>query len=676
MIKSLYPKLAFLNIRKNGKLYIPYILSSVITIAMFYIMCSITFNKDAIEKLAGSNSIQLVMSLGTVVIGLFSFIFLFYTNSFLMKRRKKEIGLFNILGMEKRHISRIMFCEVLITSAISIVGGLGFGILFDKFTTMLLFKILRCNITFAFAVRPTAVLVTAIGFLSIFLLNLLYDITKVSLTNPIDLLHGSNVGEKEPRTKWLLAVLGVICLAVGYYIAITVKSPLQAISLFFVAVVLVIVGTYFLFIAGSIALLKLLRKNKKYYYNPKHFTSVSGMFYRMKQNAVGLANICILSTMVLVMVSTTVCMYVGTSDALLRRYPRDIRVTGYIMPENLGINDNIITAIEAKAKEEGYNLSNIHKSTTFSVTAGLTDGEYSSSSDGGIVASNMKIFSFRRLSDYEKESNNKLDLKDNECALYIADNNKEKLGETFKLDGNEYRVKYNLDSFSDTLGYDGYTATVYYLVLSDEGFINMYKSVNAALGDGEFQYISSEASFDIDATDAQQMAFAKEAGDISNNVISIAKNGYVKDEARYASSESRAGSRDSFYQMYGSFLFLGIYLGAMFLMITALIMYYKQISEGFDDKERFEIMQKVGMSKDEVKKTIHSQVITVFFLPLAMALIHIGVAFKMITRLMTVFNLTNVTLLLVCTLMTAAVFAVIYAIVYALTAKSYYKIVE
>ena len=673
MIKSLYAKLAFMNIRKNGKLYIPYIISSVITIAMFYIMCSITFNKDGISQLQGASELQTVMAMGTIVIAIFSFIFLFYTNSFLMKRRKKELGLFNILGMEKRHISRVMFWEVLFTSIISLVLGLGFGILFDKLATMLLYKLLKCTVTFGFAVRPFALIVTAIGFLAIFFLNLLYDIAKVRLSNPIELLHGSNVGEKEPKTKWILAIIGAICLAIGYYIALTTESPLDALMLFFVAVLLVIFGTYFLFIAGSIALLKLLRKNKKYYYNPKHFTSVSGMLYRMKQNAVGLANICILSTMVLVMVSTTVCMYMGADDALLKRYPNDITVDVYVKPENVGIEKEVIKIINKEAQKQGVEVSNIHTNTDFSVTAGYIGGKYTTNvNDADIVsASQINVFCIRSESEYSANGGETLNLKDGEVAAYTTSKSNDKLSSSFVFNDKTYTVKKNLDSIVETSKYAGFTTTVHYVIVSDDEFVELFKTVNSTLSEKTKQMITSETTFDIEGDEDEQLAFEESLVEPLKTDISK-----ITDNTHSFMIESRAENKEEFYSMYGSFLFLGIYLGMMFLMITVLIMYYKQISEGFDDKSRFEIMQKVGMSKEEVRKSIHSQVITVFFLPLVTAIIHIAFAFKMITRLMVVLHLTNVTLFLICTIATAAIFAVIYAIVYALTARSYYKIVE
>lgn len=307
MSNMFYPKLAVTNIKKNGKFYFPYMLTCVGTIAMFYIMCSITFN-DGLNSIPHNDSLKIILHLGCTVIGLFSVIFLLYTNSFLMKRRKKEFGLFNILGMEKRHISKIMTYETLIISFISVLLGITVGILFGKLIMMALFKFLSFKVSINSSISSKGLIISVILFSAIFLLTLLTNLAKMHLSNPIELLRGGNTGEKEPKTKIILAILGFACVGTGYYIAIVTKSPLQALTLFFLAVVLVIIGTYCLFTAGSIAVLKLMRKNKKYYYKTSHFISVSGMLYRMKQNAVGLANICILSTMVLVMISTTVCL--------------------------------------------------------------------------------------------------------------------------------------------------------------------------------------------------------------------------------------------------------------------------------------------------------------------------------------------------------------------------------
>ncbi|WP_406542331.1 FtsX-like permease family protein [Clostridium ljungdahlii] len=326
MNKLFYPRLAVINIKKNSKTYFPFILTCICTIMMFYIMHAISINKG-LDGASGSESLKTLLFLGTIVIGIFSAIFLFYTNSFLIKRRKKEIGLYNVLGLEKKHIAKILFFECIFTSVISLTAGLIGGIILNKLMFLLLIKMLNFKVSFGFSISVPSIIKTLIVFCSIFFVTLLSNLFQIKILKPIELLKGSEQGEKEPKTKWIMTIIGLAALCGGYGIALNVKSPLAALNLFFGAVILVMIGTYALFTAGSIAVLKFLRKQKNFYYKTGHFISVSGMMYRMKQNAVGLANICILSTAVLVMLSTTISLYAGMEDILKLRYPRDIVVT-------------------------------------------------------------------------------------------------------------------------------------------------------------------------------------------------------------------------------------------------------------------------------------------------------------------------------------------------------------
>ena len=325
MNNRFFSKLAASNIKKNGKAYIPYILSCVMTVALFYIVKSLSYN-PGLKNMVGSSTMMTMMSMCSVIIALFAIVFLFYTNSFLMKRRKKEFGVFNILGMEKSHIAKTMAWENFYVTLISIVGGLVIGLALDKAMFLLIAQVLNEEITLGFFISDKAIISTIVMFCIIFLLILLNSIRQIHTANPIELVTAGNAGEREPKTKWVLAILGLLSLGAGYYIALTIENPLTALVYFFFAVILVIIGTYMLFTAGSIALLKILRKNKKYYYKTKHFTSISGMIYRMKQNAVGLANICILSTAVLVMVSSTSSLMLGLQDVIATRYPNDFVV--------------------------------------------------------------------------------------------------------------------------------------------------------------------------------------------------------------------------------------------------------------------------------------------------------------------------------------------------------------
>jgi len=658
----LYTKLAMQNIKKNGKFYFPYILTCVGTVAMFYIMCAMSFN-DGIKKMPGHNSLSMILTLGCVVIGIFAIIFLFYTNSFLMKRRNKELGLYNILGMEKSHIAKVLFFETIYIGAIGLGFGLFFGILLDKLMILLLCKLIGFSVPLGFSISRVSIVSTTILFGCIIFLTLLSNLAKIRLAKPIELLNGGNVGEKEPKTKWFLTIIGLICIVAGYYIAITVKSPLTAITLFFVAVILVIIGTYCLFTAGSIAILKLLRKNKRYYYQTKHFTSVSGMIYRMKQNAVGLANICILSTMVLVIVSTTVCMYMGVEDSLDLRYPKDCIV-----------HMNNVTAKEQETALQVINntLDNKAENISYYTSLGFgskRDGDIfdTANLDDTYTDSNVAVLEFLTEAEYARMSGQEVTLSDNEALVFESYG---KLGDSFTLFNKTYTIKEHLKSLPIDGSYSALMIQQYYIVVNSKVADDINIAQQNVFGEKASTY-SATIMFDLDCADDKKAAIATAlSGTIEDE---ISKN---PDNKCSFYIENRQANEMDFYAAYGGFLFLGLFLGTLFLMATALIIYYKQISEGYDDKIRFEIMQKVGMSKEEVKSTIRSQVLKIFFLPIIVAAIHVAGAFNMITRLLALFSLTNVNLFFICTTITILIFIVIYAIVYVLTAKVYYKIVE
>lgn len=662
MRKLFYPRLAVNNIRKNGRFYIPYLLTGVCTIAMFYVMCMISTN-DGIKKMPGAGSLSSILFFGTVVVGIFAAIFLFYTNSFLMKRRKKEIGLYNILGMEKRHIAKILFFETVVTGIGTVIVGLFCGILLSKLIFMLLFRLLRFSVPMGFTISETSLIISSILFCGIFLLTLLSNLVQIKLAKPIELLKGGNTGEREPKSKWVLTVIGLLTLGAGYTIAIITESPLDAIGLFFIAVVLVIVGTYCLFVAGSIALLKLLCKNKGYYYQTGHFTAVSGMIYRMKQNAVGLANICILSTMVLVMVSTTVSLYVGVDDALKNRFPADIAIT-LLKPAD-GDMKIAIASAEAAAKKQNRIVSNLLNYNYLAFSAGRSGDAFTTDIENHTYDSKTSELCFLTVNEYERLGGSALKLDKNEVAVY---DNRRQLGDSFTLMGKTYHVAERLESFPIEGDYSAMLMNFYYIIVSDETvFDDIYKGQTAAYGN-RASTITGYIAFDLDGSKDQKIAAYK--------VIAQAVKSAVVKEGRPVSTECRQATESDFYAMYGGFLFLGLFLGLLFLMATVLIIYYKQISEGYDDKERFEIMQKVGMSRDEVRASINSQIIKVFFLPLVMAFIHIAAAFKMITKLLSVMNLSNIPLFALCTAATLLIFAGIYGIVYFMTAKVYYRIVS
>lgn len=653
-----YPKLAANNIKKNSKTYIPYILTCIFTAAMYYIIHSLS-NNEGISTLIGSDTISITLGLGNNITAIFAIIFLFYTNSFLIKRRKKEFGLFNILGMEKKHLLRVIGYETLYIALISLTLGIAIGILFDKLMYLSVLKLMGVEISLGFYISWSSILSTIILFSIIFFIIFINSLRQVHLSNPIELLKSSNFGEKEPKTKWAMAILGFVCLGFGYYIALTTKDPVAAISLFFVAVILVIVGTYLVFTAGSIAFLKVLRKNKKYYYNFKHFTSVAGMIYRMKQNAVGLANICILSTMVLVMISSTSSMMMGMEDIINTRYPYDISIYSDGSDTNknnllVGEIDNIISRenIEKEVSYAYLNFAGIKDKDRF-----LTNGNSNS-----VVVNDINNLIFITLEDYNKVALESKALEDGEVLLY---SNRDKYEyDTINVFDKSYKIAERVDDFLGNGIISANVASSQFIVVKDMGELDdLYRAQKETFGENASE-IDFMYGIDLKVDDNEKEA-------IYNNIIDTLNN-----KGFDFIGETKVGSRSSFVSLYGGLFFIGIFLGVLFIMATILIIYYKQISEGYDDKERFEIMQKVGMSNEEVQGSIRSQVLTVFFLPLITAGIHISFAFPFIVKILSMLNLTNTKLFILCTVVSFIIFALIYSVIYILTARAYYKIVR
>lgn len=664
MNKGMYTKLAITNIKNNRQFYFPYLLTGIITVAMFYIMCALESN-PGIQSMPGAKNLGLILRLGIGVIGIFAVIFLFYTNSFIIKRRKKELGIYNILGMEKRHIAKILSKEAFFTAIIAIGGGLVTGVLFHKLACMLLYRMIGFNGGITFSFSKKGVMITAILFAIVYLLTYIYDLFQVQLANPIELLQSGNKGEREPKTKAIMAVLGVLCLGTGYFIAITTKNPIKALTLFFVAVILVIIGTYLLFTAGSIALLKILRRNKGYYYQTKHFTSVSGMIYRMKQNAVGLANICILSTMVLVAVSTTVSLYVGVEDIMKERYPNEINIRAYY-DTGAPSEDSIAPIVEKSVKESGRKIRHEEDYLELYFAAIKDQGQYSLDKEK-VKTAGDRVSGFVVLTreDCKKKYNEEIpELAENEVALFTI---KKTDMDTLVLENRSYHVK-EIKQFQNTEDFETIADMMdeyYYVIVNDVQDMERLWQLQKDIYQENSSSISRQVRLDIDGDSEQK----KECFENIKTAL-----GPEQAKARIL-IDSRQSSLDEFYQIYGGFLFLGLFLGILFLMITVLIIFYKQISEGYDDKERFSIMEKVGMSNDEVKATIRSQVRTVFFLPILMAAIHVGMAFPMIKRLLFLFGLSNTALFAGCMAGTILVFALIYLLVFLKTSKTYYKIV-
>lgn len=667
MNRMFYTKLACTNIRRNAKTYVPYILTCVFTTAMFYIIFSLSQN-EGIQEMLGGDTIVMTLSLGSFVTAIFAVIFLFYTNSFLMKRRKREFGLFNILGMEKKHLAHVIILETLMIAATAIIGGIAIGIVLDKLMYLAIIKFIGADITLGFYVSKPAMFATLMLFSFIFFLIFLNSLRQIHLAKPIELLRSESAGEKEPKARWFLALIGLVCLGSGYYISITTVNPVEALMFFFVAVILVIIGTYLIFTTGSVALLKMLRKNKRYYYQTSHFINVSGMIYRMKQNAVGLANICILITMVLVMISSTSSLMIGMEDVLQSRHPTDMEIMVHAIDTNTDIENNqVIQSMKQKTQDaltrsglsqqdkaayQFLEFASLREQDNFVVR----DFENSDSLD------NVVSLFFITLEEYNQVSNSSEVLNDHEIIMY---SNRQSYNEDQMTIFNEtFHITKQVSEFPVVGIMQAYIYPTYYIVVDgSETLAWLMKQQEQVYGE-DASVINYHYSFNLTGNEDEKKAFGKDVK------TSCQELGYA------VSVESRELSRNDFMSLYGGFFFIGVFLGTLFVMATILIIYYKQISEGYDDKARFEIMQKVGMGHNEVKRSIHSQILMVFFLPLITAGIHVVFAYPVIERILRMLNLVNSSLYVWCTIGCFVAFAVIYGMIYALTAKTYYRIVS
>lgn len=627
---------------------------------MYYMVSSLSMNPNMMNMIGG-DVMQQILSLGIYVITVFAVIFLFYTNSFLIKRRKREFGLFNILGMEKKHLSIVIALESMIVFLVSMVLGIGIGILLDKAFYLLIAKMLNASIALGFYISYQSIVNSIILFLIIFVLMYLFSLIQINLSNPIELLHGDQHGEKEPKTKWLLALIGLICLGTGYYMSVSIQDPVTAFAFFMVAVILVVIGTYMLFTAGSIVILKLLRKNKRYYYKTNHFISVSNMIYRMKQNAVGLGNICILSTMVLVMLSTTISLWVEMNDIIETRFPRDITVSINSVDSNQALYtiDDMNYAIE----QAGIQTEDELVYRTLSVSAFNQGNTYTFGNENMSLQdiSNVVVLYFITLDDYNRTEGTNVSLAPDEVLVFPS--GKQFDHKTIDIASNTFKVKGILDSIKADSNYSANLQNSMFVVVDSMDTLFMIDDLQKQAYGDNASYIHT--SYDFNLSKSEEMS-VKEATDalIAN----------YPGDTTYMMVDTQEGNYEDLLSLYASFLFIGIFLSFLFIMATVLIMYYKQITEGYEDKKRFEIMQKVGLNKREVKKTINSQVLTVFFLPLVVAAIHIVFAFPMIEKMLRLLYLDNTNLYIMTTVICFGVFALVYVLIYFLTSKVYYGI--
>lgn len=666
-----YIKMAVQNLVSNRRFYLPYSLCCIGTAAMYYIMSDIATNKTLTFE-RGAEYVKMMMGLGIFVLSVFSVFIICYANSFIIKRRRRELGLYNILGMEKRHIAILMMFETLLLGVGCIAAGLAGGMLFSKLTLLVLAQLLRFGVPMGFTISLPGIVMTSIQFGAIFLICLVVNVYQVLRSSPIELLHAVSKGEREPKGRILLTLFGIATLGGGYALALSVKDPVSALVLFFVAVLLVIFGTFSLFTAGSIVILKLLRKNKRLYYRVGPFTAISGLIYRMKQNAVGMANICILSTMVLVTISTTVSLYAGLSDIIRVQYPYEVKASLYLSDYDTGklASEEMIHNVyneTVDAVQEMVQPTSIKAYTHLEFTVLMKEnGKYTvqqanSSIDGSLVGLGLIT-----VDDYNRLTGRSVTLEDGEV---LSCNNMEFTLDSVEVDNFQFKVVENLTDFPLS-NWDALISmnNSQYLVVSDQSVIDaMFEHQNEIYGKRASRMMYTVGiEMDEDA-DTRLAVYEQVVTRLDELMRENSFFGYRID--------SRQLNLDEMYSMYGSFLFLGIFLGLVFTMAAVLIIYYKQVSEGYDDRERFVIMQKVGMDTRTVKKSIGTQVLMVFFLPLLVAGIHVAVAFPMVSRMLQLFALKNTGLFALCVVVTYLIFAAVYVIVYLLTARTYYKIV-
>lgn len=673
MKHSIYPRLAWSGIQKNKQLYIPYILTCAGMIMMYYIVTFLTCS-EILNTLPGGADMQYVLNTGCAVIAVFATIFLFYTNSFLSKRRKKEFGLYNVLGMGKGNLSRVVMFESLIIAVISLIGGLFVGIALSKLAELGMINILRAKVNFTLRIEDTAIVATLKLFAIIFAVLMLYNMLQILFVKPVELMRSEHTGEKAPKANWLLALGGVILLGAAYYLAVSIENPVVALSLFFIAVIMVIIATYMLFVAGSVTLCRILQKKKSYYYKTNHFVSVSSMAYRMKRNGSGLASVCILCTIVLVMLSSTVCLYLGAEDALRTRYPRHIdletRVTNVsaLYGESADAIRNLANQVVAENNQEMRNLLDYRAALGVGF---LQDGDVSIvTSLGDANMNNICQIFIVPLEDYNRLMQEQETLEEGEVLIYVTKTTYEQDTVTFE-NGLSYKVKRVVPDFVDN-GTDAMQVfpSLYIIVPDLSVYEEALFSMKNQYGDDVWG-LTWYYCFDLDCGDEEKIQIQDQIVMGSNAILSAEETGIERFWC-----EGVAKGRATFYGLYGGLFFVGILLGLVFVFAAVLMIYYKQVSEGYEDQSRFEIMQKVGMSKKEIRKSINSQILTVFFAPLILAGIHLCFAFPLVYRLLTLFSVTNLGLLIVITVSCFLVFAVFYVLVYRATSKAYYSIVS
>ena len=675
MKRSFYPRLAIDGMRKNRRMYGPYLAMGALMAAICYILSALS-RSDALRTLPGGDNLCMIMALGNVVLLIFSVIFLFYTNSFLIRRRRREFGLYNVLGMSKRNLARILTWETLLTAAIVIAGGLFFGVLLSKLIELAIVKMMGGTATLAFPFDLAALLGTAGGFAVIYALLWLVSVVRVGRSTAVALLRSEAAGEKPPRANWFLSLLGLILLGAAYYLAVSIKNPLDAITWFFVAVVLVIFATYLLMITTSVLLCRVLQKNKRYYYRANHFVSVSSMAYRMKRNGAGLASICILATMVLVMISSTASLYFGKEDSLRTQYPREVnvqlRLSSLSQMEDHNL-DLFRTAAQQAVEGCGGEMQNVMDYRYINTTGyPMEDGiemDWREYDHDSLIYSKLRDYFFVTEADYEAQTGEQLDIPEGEVALRTYDCDDAPLELKIRRGGTLRVAESRKGSDQLGLAQNSNIARVVVIVPDMQAILDVFPaSIQDIKDSNTFRWVYG---FDT-GLDADGQRAVREAVSERINALDLGEGqGYD-----WYSLALREENRADFYGNYAGMFALGILLSIVFILAAVLIIYYKQLTEGYEDQARFAIMQNVGMTRREIRRSINSQLLTVFYLPLLFAGLHLAFAFPMIRRLLMLFSLYNIGLFAAVTAISFVVFAALYAVVYRQTAGAYYAIVS
>ena len=605
-----------------------------------------------VSSMTGGAAMQTMFGFGMIVVSVFSAFFLFYANSFLVKIREKELGLYAILGMNRGNIICLVLIESLLVMCSVIAGGLLLGIVLSKLVELVLFTLCHAKVSTGFYFNFDLITNVAVWFAGIYTILFVYSAIRIRAKSALHLMHSTSYGEKAPKSNMIFALIGVVILGVAYCMAVTIESPLKALQTFFIAVLLVIVATYILFTVGSVALCKVLEKNKNYYYNPNHFVSVGTMRFRMKRNGAGLASICILITMVMVVASVSFSAYTGIQDSVNRGYPKDV-------------------LLEVGTNKDVEQLRDLFQQFVQENNAHMVDGNYvhyretlyGSFTKKGYASSNtftMDRFTVIDLDTYNQLTKQNESLNDDECLL-VSKSNVDY--QTFQLDQNQPLkvkeiVKESLLPDANTI-----TGTSVTLVVKDLGMLTYQEGTQDTLS--YFANVEDGYTIDRDAL-IQKIGFLMKNSEMANTL----------DFSYMYSVETKQAALEAYYTLFGGIIVLGGLLSIVFLASAVLIIYYKQIVEGLEDSERFRVLRKVGMEDTQIKKTINEQILLVFFMPLALAGLHLICAYPMISKLMVLFTITDMTLIKIVTCITFVMIGVFYGIVYKLTSHTYYKIIR